>query len=64
MTDLIRRSAANLLAISVALAAEEGDAPEDIAASTDKPPTPAGPSFLPHETEAEVTRARIATFSC
>ena len=37
MDDLIRRSAANLLAISLALADDIGDAHEDIAASADKP---------------------------
>ena len=36
MDDLIRRSAANLLAISLALAVDVGDAHEDIAASANK----------------------------
>ncbi len=43
MTDLIRHSAAHLLAISLALAGQEGDAPKDMAAATDQPPVPQDP---------------------
>lgn len=44
MTDLIRHSAANLLAISLALAADTGDTHEAIATLADKPTAQADPS--------------------
>ena len=43
MDDLIRRSAANLLAISMALAADIDDPHEDIAAWVDEPSADSDP---------------------
>jgi hypothetical protein len=51
MTDLLRRSAANLLAISLAMAADLDDAHDEIAAPADEPTGHSDPSPLPNEEE-------------
>ena len=52
MDDLIRRSAANLLAISMALAADIDDAHQDVAAWVDEPSADPAPSSQPTDQEA------------
>lgn len=52
MNDLIRRSAANLLAISMALAADIDDAREDGAALVCEPSADPAPSSQPTDQEA------------
>ena len=47
MTDLIRRSAANLLAISLTLAADLGDAQENIPVTANQPTADVPASSLP-----------------
>ena len=51
MDDLIRRSAANLLAISMALAADIDDAHEDGAAWVDEPSADSDPCSQPTDQE-------------
>jgi hypothetical protein len=51
MTDLLRRSAANLLAISLAMAADLGEAQDELALPADESTEQSNPSPLPNEEE-------------
>ncbi|MFM2036641.1 MAG: hypothetical protein RL459_1906 [Pseudomonadota bacterium] len=51
MTDLLRRSAANLLAISLAMAADLGEAQDELALPADESTGQSNPSPLPNEEE-------------